>query len=343
MMVAVLSTLQPRRVTATGLLTAAAGLVVLGVVVWSVGPQTIVNGFRQIGAAGLLIVIALGGLRFATRAFAWTLCLEPPHRLSFRDAFNALVCGDTLGNAMVLGPLISEPAKLAYVRPHVPLAPAVTALAIENVLYTLSVAAMIAAGAIALLFAFDLPTWLRGTSEAAVIAVAAGFGVALWMLWRRPALLSRVLPWLAAGPARSTVDGLRAAEQDIYTFASRRRAVMAPLVGSELAYHALGVAEMHVTLWLLQSAPQPLLFSFVLEATSRLITVALKFVPYQTGGSEAVLAGLTQILGLGTVGVTVSLVRKVRMLAWSLVGAALLVRRGLSTRRILADESLRIR
>jgi hypothetical protein len=118
--------------------------------------------------------------------------------------------------------------------------------------------------------------------------------------------------------------------------------VLAPLVALELAFHALGVAEMHVTLWLLQSEPQPLLFAFVLEAASRLITVALKFVPYQAGGSEAGLAGVTQILGLGTIGVTLSLVRKVRMLAWSLYGSALLVRRGLSTRRILEDETLQM-
>jgi hypothetical protein len=346
MMVAVPPTSPRRRATIVGALMAAAGIVLLAILVWSVGPGQIVEGFSRIGVAGLAVVVALGGLRFAARALAWTLAFEPPHRLSFGDAFNALVCGDTLGNAMVLGPLVSEPAKLAYIRQRVPLGPAITALAIENVLYTLSVAAMIAAGAIALLFAFDLPSWLRGTSELALVAVALGFAVVLWMVWRRPAILSRALPWIARGSGRgvsSRVDGLRAAEQDIYTFASRRRGVIVPLILLELAFHALGVLEMHATLWMLQGGPQPLIFAFVLEAASRLITVALKFVPYQTGGSEVGLAGVTQILGLGTIGLTASLVRKVRMLTWSLYGAALLVRRGLTTRRILEDETLQLR
>jgi hypothetical protein len=248
---------------------------------------------------------------------------------------------------MPLGPIISEPAKLAYVRQRLPLAPAVTALAIENVLYTLSVAGMIAAGAIALLFAFELPAGLRAPTEVALVAIAVVFAVVLWMIWRRPAILSRMLPWLARGPAAARVgakvEGLRAIEQEIYTFASRRRSVVAPLIASELAFHALGVAEMHVTLWLLQSAPPPLIVAFVLEASYRLITVVFKFVPYQSGVGEVGLAGVTSILGLGTIGITVSLVRKVRMVAWSLVGTALLVRRGLTSRRILDDETLQIR
>jgi hypothetical protein len=81
--------------------------------------------------------------------------MEPPHRLACRDAFNAVVCGDTLGNVITLGPIVSEAAKLAFVRGRVPLGPALTALAVENVLYTLSVGGMIAAGTVALLYSFE--------------------------------------------------------------------------------------------------------------------------------------------------------------------------------------------
>ena len=98
-----------------------------------------------------MAIFGIAGLRFAVRAFGWIRCLEPPHRLRFADAFIAVVSGDALGNATPLGPLVSEPAKAAFVKDRVPLGAAFTALAIENVFYTLSVAAMIAAGIIALL------------------------------------------------------------------------------------------------------------------------------------------------------------------------------------------------
>src|SRR4029434_1391857 len=109
-----------------------------------------------------------------------------------------------------LGPLVGEPAKAAFVRGRVALAPAVTALAIENVLYTLSgaamiaacmgalrlapavtalaienvlytlsAAAMIAAGMVALLFRFELPSAIRDVGEIAIAATIALFAIAL--------------------------------------------------------------------------------------------------------------------------------------------------------------------
>ncbi len=328
-----------RQVTTAGLLTAAGGAALFAWLVWRIGPGEIWSGFRQIGW-GLVWILILGGLRFAVRSAAWTMCVEPPHRLTFADAFVAVVCGDALGNATPLGPLVSEATKIACVRGRIPVAPALTALAIENVLYTLSVAAMIAAGAIALLFSVDLPSWLRDFSEIAVGAIVVFFLVAAWVLWRRPAVIDTLLPAKRTGASR--LEKLRAIEQEVLTFASRRRAVMAPLVSLELAFHLLGVVEKHLTLWLILDTAPALLTSFIVETADRLITVAFKFVPYQVGFGEAGTGLVTQVLGLGAApGVTVSIVRKARMGIWSLIGTALLVRRGLTTRRVLEDANLR--
>jgi hypothetical protein len=327
-----------RHVTAAGLLTAAAGTALFIWLVWAVGPREIWNGFQKIGW-NLGWILLLGGLRFAARAHAWTLCIEPPHRLHFVDAFNAVVCGDALGNVTPLGPLVGEPAKIACVRGRVSVTAALTALAMENVLYTLSVGAMIAAGTIALLFSVDLPVALREFSEVALACVALMFAAAGWVLWRRPAILSTLLP--AARIKGSRLEKLRAMEQELFTFAARRRGVMLPLVGLELGFHALGVAEKHLTLWLILGGPPPLLTSFIVETADRVITVAFKFVPFQVAVGEAGTGLVTVLLGLGaTPGVTLSIVRKARMGIWSLVGTALLVRRGLTPRQVLADREL---
>ena len=125
------------------------------------------------------------------------------------------------------------------------------------------------------------------------------------------------------------------------TFASRRRGAMLPLVVLELSFHALGVIEKHLTLWLILGAAPPLLTSFIVETADRLITVAFKFVPFQVGVGEAGTGLITQLLGLGAApGVTVSIVRKARMGIWSLVGTALLVRRGLTPHQVLTDQTL---
>lgn len=340
-------------------MTTLAGLVLLVWLVWTAGPREILGGFRQVGW-GLLAIVVIAGARFAARAAAWQLCLEPPHILRFRDAFTAVLSGDALGNATPFGPIVGEPAKVAFVRTRVPLGPAFTALAVENVFYTLSVAAMIAAGTIALLLRGTLdsafvadrlfaagvdPQHLRLAAEIAIAAVLGLYVVAAWALWQRPALLSRSVAlvgrvWHSPG-LQARLDKLRRLEHDIYSFASRRRQAVAPLVALELIFHALGVAEVHLTLWLLLGEPPTLVTSFVLETVNRLITVVFKFVPMQVGVNEGGTVLATQILGMtAQTGLMLAIIRRARILIWQLAGTAILVRHGLTTRRILEDGEL---
>jgi hypothetical protein len=324
-----------RQLSLTGVLTALAGLALLVWVVRQVGVAQIEADFRQVGW-GLVAIIAIGGLRFLVRALAWRLCLEPPYHLRIDDAFAAVVCGDAIGNVTPLGPLVGEPAKAAFVRGRIPLGPAATALAIENVFYTLSAAAMIAAGMVALLFEFQLPPGLRRVGEGTIAASVVLFGVALWLLWRQPALVSRAL---SGSRLQSHAEGVRRIEDQIYGFVVRHRSAAAAVMLAEASFHALGVAEVHLTLTLLYGSAPALLTSFILETTNRLIQVVFKFVPLRLGVDEAGTAVFTQVLGLGSqTGVTLAIVRKARVLFWTAAGAVLLLREGLFATR---DSELR--
>lgn len=326
-----------------GALSILAGFAVLAALVWRVGPDQILEGFARVGWA-FPVIVALGGLRFFARAWAWSICIEPPHRLSLRHALTAVLAGDALGNATPLGPVVGEPAKVAFARSHVATAPGATALAIENLFYTLATAAMIAAGTIALLLAFELDARIREYSELSVAAIAAAVIAIVIIFRRRPALVSRFLPMLGGKGSRLQASGekLQAVEQDVYSFASRRRGAVIPVIALELAFHALGVLETHLTMWMILDDPPSLVTSFILETASRLITVLFKFMPFQIGVAEGGLALVTELLGMGTnPGLTFSLVRKARVAVWAIAGAILLVRRGMSPRAVLADEALR--
>jgi hypothetical protein len=337
---------QPRqagRSTATGIVAAVLGILLFAWFVREAGALEIWNKVRQVGW-GLPIIIGIAGLRFGARAVAWSVCIEPPHALPITEAFAGVVCGDAFGNLTPLGPIVGEPAKAAYVRRTVPLGPALTALAIENLIYTISVIAMIAAAMIALIFFFELPVALVETSEILIGAIVGGLLIGLLVLWRRPTLISSTLGNLisSASPMRTRVDAIRTIEEQIHGFAIRRRGAAVTVAVAELAFHALGVLEVYVTWWMMMGTAPDVLIAFVLEGANRLVTVVFKIVPLRLGVDETSTGGFTQLLGYGIApGATLAIVRKARVLFWILIGTTLLIRRGLSPSRILQAPELR--
>ena len=326
-----------------GVIAALAGIVLFAWFVRRIGALEIWNNVRQVGW-GLSIIVAIAGLRFAARAAAWCLCVEPPHRLPFREAFAAVVCGDSFGNLTPLGPLVGEPAKAAYVRDTIPLGAALTALAIENLLYTLSAAAMIAVAMVALIFSFELPERLLEAGEWMVAAILLLLAAAIVILWRRPAIVSGALATLLpeSSARQSQVERVRATERQIYSFLTTQGAGVVPVVAFELLFHLLGVLEVHVTWWMMTGQPPPVLTSFVLEGANRMITVVFKLVPLRLGVDEMGTAAFTRLLGYGAApGGSLAIVRKVRVVFWIVVGTILLVRRGLTPRRVLENSQIR--
>jgi hypothetical protein len=313
-----------------GLIAAALGLALFAWFIQRSGPALIWEGLADVGW-GFILIVSIAGLRFALRAMAWSMCVEAPASLPFAPAFAAVLAGDALGNLMPLGLIASEPAKAALVRGRVPLGAAVTALAIENILYTLSVAAMIAAAMLAMLSSFDLPSRLRIAGWMAVGAIGVVFVIVAWLVWKRPALASRMLSTALPKSAKvqSRIAQLRDVEVQVYAFARRHPATLMPIVGAEVAFHALGVLEVYVTWWFIQNTVPPLLIAFILEGALRFLVVAFKFVPLQLGVAEWGAGNVTLLLGYGVaVGVTLSIVRKVRTVFWVLIGTVVLVRRG---------------
>jgi hypothetical protein len=296
--------------TTRGVVAFVIGLAIFIALLWRTGPAGILEGILRVGWM-FPVIVALGGLRFLARAIAWTLCIEAPLTLGVREAFAAVLAGDALGNATPLGPVVGEPAKAAFVRGTVPAGPALSALAAENAFYTLATAAMIASGMVALLYLVELTAEVRLYSEAAVGLLVLGICAAIGILYTQPRLVSRWMP----------------------AFSVRRSLI--PVAGLEIAFHALGVLETHLTMSMILPQAPPLHMSFILETASRLITVVFKFVPLQVGVAEGGLAIVTELLGMGPKpGVTFSLVRKVRIITWAVVGAVLVVRRGITPKTL---------
>lgn len=330
----------PRRSTRwAGILAALFGVGLFAYVIHRTRLDPIVAGLRSVGW-GFLVVIVLSGLRVLARATAWRLCTED-RGLRVRDTFPAFLTGEALGNLTPLGLFVSEPTKAVFVRDRVPLMTAVSGLAIENLFYTLSVAGVIAAGTVAMLFSFNVTRDVRLPSLVLLGGMLALLAVSAIVLAREIRVVTPLLDTLNRRrlvPASlvARLEKLRALEARIYNFHRRQPDRLLPVIGLEIAYHAAGVAEVWVILACLVGPPS-LLMAFVLETANRATNVIFKFVPMRLGVDEVGTAWLTQMMGYPTaVGVTLAIVRKLRIAFWTLIGVVILALRGLRRDEVTA-------
>src|SRR5256884_8879479 len=88
-----------KRLTPFGVISLLIGLALFAYFVKKAGVGQILEGISRLGA-GFVLVVAISALRQIARSIAWTLCMEAPYRLRFRDAFRARVMGDAIGNIL---------------------------------------------------------------------------------------------------------------------------------------------------------------------------------------------------------------------------------------------------
>lgn len=308
------------------ILVALIGGALLYVTVRQVGWAEVQAGMATIGA-WFAVVLLLGGLRFAARAVAWVVCASPS-ALRLRDALSAALAGDALGNLTPLGLLASEPAKVLIVKDRLPMVQAVASVAAENAFYIASVLVMIAAGALAFFEVTSVPPQLRVAAQGILVAALVASLVGIWIARRQPAVLTRLARVVAplTGRQATSLDRLREIEIHFYALLMWPAGRIVRVFAWETLFHVGAVAEVFLVLTLISNAT--LLDAFVLETAGRLIVVAFKFVPYRLGVDEAGTALVASALALDpAVGVTLALVRRLRILCWNAVGLVLLAAR----------------
>lgn len=318
------------------------GILLFAYFVRKAGLSEIWADIKQLGA-GFLLVLLVSSARPIVRSAAWTQTFEGEHHLRFRDALGAYLIGDAVGTLVPLGIFVSEPTKAALVRKRVPLVASLSALAVENIFYSLSVALFIFAGTAALLFSFNLPKALRVVSISALVSILLIVPLAALVLRKEWRFLSGAVEFLyrrriARGFFERKRTGVRDVEERIYGFYRQSNSRFLYIIILEACFHLAGVLEVFVTLWFISETSPSLLTAFVLESVNRFINVAFKFVPMRVGVDEAGTGMLAKVLGLTTAtGVSLAIVRKARILVWTAVGVLLITLRGLSLHEVTAE------
>ena len=315
--------------TLLNILVALVGATLLVFTVRQVGWAEVVSGVTSVGW-WFALVVALGATRMACRARAWTVCAGDP-QLRFRDAFGAMLAADALGNLTPLGLLASEPTKIMMTRSRISTVTSVASVTIENAFYTASVLIVLLAGTWFFFQRAGLPPALEQIAEVIVFVIVLAGIAGLWIARSQPALLSRFAPLITRLAGRSAVpaDAIREAEARIYGVLGWPLGRLAHVGAWEAVFHVAAVAEVWLVLRLLPGgANATLVDAFLLESAGRFVTIAFKFIPYRLGIDEAGSGAVAQVMGIGpAAGVTLALVRRLRILVLNAFGLVRLARR----------------
>jgi len=335
-----------RRFAPLGIIFGLLGLVLFAYFVSHAGVGEIVSGIQRLGA-GFILILAISSIRYIVRALAWIRCIEPPYRLPFRSAFAARLMGDALGNIIpFVSAAVSEPSKAVFVKDRVPLMVGLSALAIENIFYALSVTLFIFAGTATLLLTFSLPKGLRYASIGALVTTLLILPLVYGIIRGQIRFLSGVLGYLGdRGVARKFIDKLKpraqSLEERVYGFYATSQRSFISIFALDMCFHLAGVLEIFITLSFISPIAPTLTQAFILESVNRIINVAFKFIPLRAGVDEGGTGSVSKVLGFAKdIGVTLAIVRKGRDIFWAAIGLILIWKKGHGLTQMITDQNI---
>ncbi len=328
------------RLKIAGVFLTLAGIGLFSYFIYSIGVDEILSGIENIGFAGFAFILFVYFLRICARAITWKLSVYEPFSLSLRDTIPAVIIGEALSSLIPLGILISGTAKAVAVRHRLPLVVGLSSVATENLFYSIVTGLFIVFGSINFLQNFELAEgWVLSIDVliAAVIALILFIIVMVVRQWHFASELCEKLYEKGIGRQifKNGRKQVRIFENQIYGFYRLHPQRFLPILLFQVAFHALGVVEAWFILSRISEKFITVYTAFLLESVSRVILTLFKLIPFLVGVDEAGAQFVTETLALGAgVGVTLAIIRKGRVLFWTLIGLILILKRGLSLNEI---------
>ncbi|MBC7933097.1 MAG: ABC transporter permease, partial [Rubrivivax sp.] len=306
-----------------------AGLLTL--LIRAVGVEPIFAALRQVGF-GFFALLAVAGFRHCLRTFSMSLAVAPEHRrFTFWQALTTRLAGEAISFFTFTGPVLGEATKAAILRKRVPLASGVQALAVDNLLYNLSVALFISTGAGVMLATYELP-W---AARFPLIIIVTGMTSVIVLI--SVAVVSDMMPVTAAVDFfirrnvkrawfTSKREHFHRVEENVYDFYKRRPRAFFTMFACDLLAHVTTATEVFIVLTMLGFEPTARV-AYIIDSLTKVINLLFSFVPATIGVYEGGTGFILHTLGYAVAtGVTVGIVRKASMIVWAIIGLAMLIR-----------------
>jgi hypothetical protein len=322
----------------------AAGIALLVLLLWHLGPAEIVDTLGRIGWYFVPILL-FGAAHQATRALALNACILQSGVLRYRDALAIRLAGEAVQTLTLTGPVLAEPTKGWLIeRRGLTFKDGFAATLTEYLIYSFVSAVMAIVGLGVLIARFQPTPTISSIATAIILACAAFLAASAIAIARRFYLVGTILSGLVRlgvlrGRFKPDVNAVNDIEDlllSVLRDSPRRFAVIAAI---EVVAQTLLVSEMF---WLLRAihVAVPVSWVFLIEAWVKFFDFAFLLVPLQVGVLEGTYASIFGVMGLPlSGGFVLAFVRRARTLVIASIGLAML---GLITRqrrRRLAHES----
>lgn len=312
-----------------------AGLGLLFYLIYKIGFQTLLETIRRVGW-GIFIIIFLNGARHFLRALCIYLAIPPSQRsVKFSSVVAARLGGEAVSVVTFTGPFLGDATKAALLRKNISLSKSGVVIVADNFLYYVSVIILILSGVGLMTYSFAVSPAVRYILFGVAFSVFAGFvGMALLLRFRvKPfSFLIKKLSErnLAPSFALKKKDKILELENNVYQLYASRRTTLFAVFGLIFVAHVLSVCEVYTAMRLLDFPPS-IPVAFITESLTKVVNLAFSFVPGGVGIYEGGNGVILKSLGYTTAaGVALALVRRGAILAWTGVGLAILLWRGVS-------------
>jgi hypothetical protein len=308
-----------------------ASVVLFVYVVARADPKLIFANMRLLGWNFALLVI-LSGFRNYLRALAWSFCVPlAERRPAAANLFTARLVSEALNDALPLGPVLGETAKIIGISRIIPAQPGAASVLIENLVYVLAALSFMLTGIALALVSHTTPRTFQWVTAGLAVLLCAVALITRRMKRCQTSVLGGILDSLGRlGLKRGFLDRHRAlvlkVEQDVCAFFTAHWALFPFVFAIEFATNLPGIAEAYLVLRV-TAAHASFRAAYLVEAAGRAVQLVFAFLPFQLGVQEGVAAATLQALGYAaTEGVSLALLRKMRTVIWTALGLLLAAR-----------------
>jgi putative membrane protein len=298
----------------------AAGIGVIAFLVVQAGPATIWDAFRTLSWRLLLVMVFPIVLVILVDTLGWRFTFPTPPR-SFARLLGARLAGEAVNLGTPTASVGGEPVKAYLLRPEISLRDGLASVVVDKTTGVVSQVLMLLAGLLvgAAFLSVASPLAL-GMSVALAVQVLCVMGFVIVQLRGAIGGGGRLLARLRMPPSRerqATLDGLDRALRAIYV--DNSRGLFASMACHFMGF-TLGTLEIYLVVQLL-GLPISLATAFTIGAFGTAVKFFSFMVPASLGALEGGNVALFLAFGLpGPVGLTYTLVRRLREIAWIAVG-----------------------